>query len=162
MLFIFPTPGLIRHLWKLKTVVFLHWCLICVVLSGVCQMFSDCSQVSQIMFAYFFYTCKHLFLYARKNTFVGGYAIWLHGHISWKGGWGACVGKSSSIHPRSRLLNKSLLSSTADWKNDSSNTNFYILETFIFDQDNLQAWLWFGTNGQMQNLNILAIQPFQI
>ncbi len=28
---IFTTPGLIRHLWQLKTVVFLHWCQICVV-----------------------------------------------------------------------------------------------------------------------------------
>jgi len=28
MLFIFSTPGLIRHLWQLKTVVYLHWCLI--------------------------------------------------------------------------------------------------------------------------------------
>jgi hypothetical protein len=25
-------PVLIRHLWQFKTVVFLHWCLICVVL----------------------------------------------------------------------------------------------------------------------------------
>ncbi len=32
MLFIFLTPVLIRHLWQLKTVVFLHRCLICVVL----------------------------------------------------------------------------------------------------------------------------------
>ena len=32
MLFIFSTPVLIRHLWQLKTVVFLHWCLICDVL----------------------------------------------------------------------------------------------------------------------------------
>jgi hypothetical protein len=31
MLFIFSTPVLIRHLWQLKTVVFLHWCLICAV-----------------------------------------------------------------------------------------------------------------------------------
>ncbi len=29
MLFIFSTPVLIRHLWQLKTVVFLHRCLIC-------------------------------------------------------------------------------------------------------------------------------------
>ncbi len=29
MLFIFSMPVLIRHLWLLKTVVFLHWCLIC-------------------------------------------------------------------------------------------------------------------------------------
>jgi hypothetical protein len=28
MLFIFSTPVLIGHLWQLKTVVFLHWCLI--------------------------------------------------------------------------------------------------------------------------------------
>ena len=27
-IFIFSTPGLIRHQWQLKTVVFLHWCLI--------------------------------------------------------------------------------------------------------------------------------------
>ncbi len=29
--FIFSTPVLIRHLWQLKTVVFLLWCLICAV-----------------------------------------------------------------------------------------------------------------------------------
>jgi hypothetical protein len=32
MLFIFSTPVLIRHLWQLKTVVFLHWCPICAAL----------------------------------------------------------------------------------------------------------------------------------
>ncbi len=32
MLFIFSTPVLIRHLWQLETVVFLHWCIICAVL----------------------------------------------------------------------------------------------------------------------------------
>ncbi len=32
MMFIFSTPVLIRHLWQLKTVAFLHWCLICAVL----------------------------------------------------------------------------------------------------------------------------------
>jgi hypothetical protein len=32
MLFIFSISVLIRHLWQLKTVVFMHWCLICVVL----------------------------------------------------------------------------------------------------------------------------------
>ncbi len=31
MLFIFSTPEFIRHLWQLKTVVFLHWCLMCAV-----------------------------------------------------------------------------------------------------------------------------------
>ncbi len=29
MMFIFSTPGLIKHLWLLKTFVSLHWCLIC-------------------------------------------------------------------------------------------------------------------------------------
>ncbi len=32
MLFNFSTPVLIKHLWQLKTVVFLHWCLICALL----------------------------------------------------------------------------------------------------------------------------------
>jgi hypothetical protein len=31
MLFIFSTPVLSRHLWQLKTVVFLRWFLICAV-----------------------------------------------------------------------------------------------------------------------------------
>ena len=34
MLFTFSTPELIRHLWQLKTVVFLHWCLVHAVLMG--------------------------------------------------------------------------------------------------------------------------------
>jgi hypothetical protein len=38
MLFIFSTPVLIRHLWQLKTVVFLHWCLIRTVLLGLVEM----------------------------------------------------------------------------------------------------------------------------
>ncbi len=32
MLFTFSTPVLVRPLWQLKTVVFLHWCLMLVVL----------------------------------------------------------------------------------------------------------------------------------
>ncbi len=32
MLFTFSAPVLIRRLWQLKTVVFLHWCIICAVL----------------------------------------------------------------------------------------------------------------------------------
>jgi len=32
MVFIFSMPVLIRHLWQLKTVVFLHWRLICAAL----------------------------------------------------------------------------------------------------------------------------------
>jgi hypothetical protein len=31
MWFIASTPVLIRHLWQLETVVFLHWCLVCAV-----------------------------------------------------------------------------------------------------------------------------------
>jgi hypothetical protein len=38
MLFIFSTPVLIEHLWQLKTVVFLHWCLICAVLLYTCAI----------------------------------------------------------------------------------------------------------------------------
>ncbi len=34
MLLIFSTSVLIRHLWQLKAVVFLHWCLIRAVLLG--------------------------------------------------------------------------------------------------------------------------------
>jgi hypothetical protein len=36
MLFIFSTPVLIRYLWQLKTVVFLLWCQIRVVLIELC------------------------------------------------------------------------------------------------------------------------------
>ncbi len=32
ILFIFSTPVIIRCLWQLKTVVVLHWCLICIVI----------------------------------------------------------------------------------------------------------------------------------
>ncbi len=32
MCFIFSTPVLMRHLWQLKTIVFLHCCLICALL----------------------------------------------------------------------------------------------------------------------------------
>ncbi len=32
MLFTFSIPVLNIHLWQLKTVVFLHWCLICAIL----------------------------------------------------------------------------------------------------------------------------------
>jgi hypothetical protein len=35
----FLTPVLIRHLWQLKTVDFLHWCLICAV---PLQLYKDC------------------------------------------------------------------------------------------------------------------------
>ncbi len=35
MLFIFSTPLLTIHLWKLKTMVFLHWYLICVMCCSI-------------------------------------------------------------------------------------------------------------------------------
>ena len=35
MWFIFSTKVLIRHLWQLKTAVFLHWCLICALSFGL-------------------------------------------------------------------------------------------------------------------------------
>ncbi len=31
----FSTPELIRQQWQLKTIVFLHWCLICTVLLAI-------------------------------------------------------------------------------------------------------------------------------
>jgi hypothetical protein len=34
----FLTPVLMRHLWQLKTVVFLHWCLICAVLLTIIRL----------------------------------------------------------------------------------------------------------------------------
>jgi hypothetical protein len=41
MLFIFSTPGLVRHQWQFKTVVFMHSCLICnVLLEGKLNTFA--------------------------------------------------------------------------------------------------------------------------
>jgi hypothetical protein len=39
MYFIFSTPVLIRNLWQLKTVVFLHWCLIRALLLAVYNLY---------------------------------------------------------------------------------------------------------------------------
>jgi len=38
---LFSTPVLIRHLWQLKTAVFLHWCLIRVVLFNQLMFFAN-------------------------------------------------------------------------------------------------------------------------
>jgi hypothetical protein len=35
--FIVSTETLIRHLWQLKTIVFLHWCLTCAVLFTIAE-----------------------------------------------------------------------------------------------------------------------------
>ncbi len=54
MLFIFSTPVLIKHMWQLKTVVFLHWCLLCTVLlllnavRNVCQ-YIDCRLMLSVI-----------------------------------------------------------------------------------------------------------------
>ncbi len=48
MLFIFSTPVLIRHLWQLKTVIFLHWCLIRAVLLEPLEGRTE--KVNKIMF----------------------------------------------------------------------------------------------------------------
>ncbi len=45
MLYIFSTPMLIRHPWQHKTVVILHWCLICaVLLIKVMELFNSRAQ----------------------------------------------------------------------------------------------------------------------
>jgi hypothetical protein len=44
MFFNFSTPVLIRHLWQLKTVVFLHWCL----------------KLSVVLAMFFFYNTVYL------------------------------------------------------------------------------------------------------
>ncbi len=49
MLFIFSTLVLIRHLWQLETIVFLHWCLICVVLLSKNGRFLDFSILSLLL-----------------------------------------------------------------------------------------------------------------
>ncbi len=39
---IFSTPVWIRHLWQLKSVVFMHWCLICAVLLSLVITIYNC------------------------------------------------------------------------------------------------------------------------
>jgi hypothetical protein len=43
MLFMFSTLELIRHLWQLKTVVFMHWCLICALLLNPSCKVGNCN-----------------------------------------------------------------------------------------------------------------------
>jgi len=52
-LFIFSMPVLIRHQWQLKTVVFLHWCLIHGVLSKVPFDISWKNHLSNLKYADF-------------------------------------------------------------------------------------------------------------
>jgi hypothetical protein len=60
MLFIFSTPVLIRHLWQLKAVIFLHLCLI---LAGLLQTWAEVAH-----------TCKeHIFttVITSVKSFIG-------------------------------------------------------------------------------------------
>jgi len=41
----FNTGELIRHLWQLKTFVFLHWCLICAVLLDQLGLYHKCEYI---------------------------------------------------------------------------------------------------------------------
>ncbi len=50
MKFIFSIPVLTRHLWQSKTVVFLHWCLLCTV---PLSFFNQCATLFLSMFAIF-------------------------------------------------------------------------------------------------------------
>jgi hypothetical protein len=72
VLFIFSTPVLIKHLWQLKTVVVLHWCLIRTVLLFTflkhavpfCQGFmAQASQVGSVIIE-----VKDMFQKSRKGT----------------------------------------------------------------------------------------------
>ncbi len=85
------------------------------------------SQVSQILFGYFFYNHKHLFMYICKHTFGDEYATWLQRHVPWEEGWDTGDGRSSSIQPNSRIAIENHQGGKLGWKNDSTNTYFYIL-----------------------------------
>jgi hypothetical protein len=56
MSFIFSAAVLIRHLWQLKTVVFLHWCLIRATL-----LYVDKSEFVKTFFSYFCVLEKYFF-----------------------------------------------------------------------------------------------------
>jgi hypothetical protein len=62
MLFIFSTPELIRHLWQLKPIVFLHYYLICSVPFDHCVFISRFLYISDI----YAFTVKPL----SKNTWA--------------------------------------------------------------------------------------------
>ncbi len=52
VMFIFSTPVLIRHLWQLKTAVFLHGCLICTVPLNKCIQFQMCCIIKKVSTKY--------------------------------------------------------------------------------------------------------------
>jgi hypothetical protein len=58
--------------------------------------------------------------------------MWLCWHSLQEEGWDTGVGKSSSIKPNCKILIENPLACKADWKNDSTNTNFYTLANICF------------------------------
>jgi hypothetical protein len=47
-------------------------------------------------------------------------------------GWATGVGRSSSMYPNSWILVENPIDSKTGWKNDSTNTYFYILANVYF------------------------------
>jgi hypothetical protein len=72
MLFICSTQVLIRHLWELKTIVFLYWCLICAVVI-------DLKRITRCKLALIFTSADHrkfLGLFGSSNeATLEGYVI---------------------------------------------------------------------------------------
>jgi hypothetical protein len=64
MLFVYTTPVLNRHLWQLKTVVFLHRCLICAVILHSKLQSDDCNGTAC------FEKCKLLLKYQISLFFI--------------------------------------------------------------------------------------------
>jgi hypothetical protein len=82
MLFIFSTPVLIRHLWQLMTVVFMHWCLICAVLLGYFWkliVFFWKDEVAQITGTFWatFYRNKFLTFSLKLAVSMWFYGLWV-------------------------------------------------------------------------------------
>ncbi len=64
MQFIFSRLVLIRHLWQLNTVAFLHWCLICTVLMASVKVMKEnakvvLSEFSNLRAFYMSCNCTH-------------------------------------------------------------------------------------------------------
>ncbi len=70
-MFIFSTQELIRHLWLLETVIFLHWCLICAILLGYFTWYITVVKVSafQLQSIHVIY-CNSLSCNAPMHVFV--------------------------------------------------------------------------------------------
>ncbi len=64
----FTTPMLIRHLWQLKTVVFLNWCLICADLSRALRQnkLHQCQWAFKNILFFLLYAAPILLFYVGK------------------------------------------------------------------------------------------------